>query len=167
MTGDPTGDVSRRLAAILFAGYKRLQPGDEASTFTGFTLLRAEIIEPQVLKFGGHIIRWTGDEVVFLEFPSVFGAVRCAAALIEAASRLNEATLPDRRIALSIGINLDDIIIKDGDFFGDGVNIAARLEALADAMLAFRQLFDPTSSTYTYLLADGGSGAAVIADSGS
>ena len=131
MSGDPTEDVSRRLAAILFAAYKRLQPGDEASAFTGFTLLRTEIIEPQVLKFGGRIIRWTGDDV-FVEFPSVFGAVRCAAALIEAASRLNETVPPDRSIALSIGINLDDIIVKDGDLFGDGVNIAARLEALAE-----------------------------------
>jgi len=128
---NPTGDVRRRLAAILFAGYKPLQPGDEASAFTGFTILRTEIIEPQVLKFGGHIIRWTGDEV-FLEFASVVEAVRCAAALIKAVSRLNEAVLPDRRIALSIGINLDDIIIEDGDLFGDGVNIAARLEALAE-----------------------------------
>ena len=130
MSGDSRGDVRRRLAAIVFAGYKRFQPGDEASTFVGFTLLRTEIIEPQVLKFGGHIIRWTGDEV-FLEFASIVDAVRCAAALIEAVSRLNEAVLPNRRIALSIGINLDDIIIEDGDLFGDGVNVAARLEALA------------------------------------
>jgi len=128
---DPTGDVRRRLAAILFARYKWLQPGDEASTFTGFILLRTEIIEPRVLKFRGHIIRWTGDEV-FLEFASVVEAVRCAAALIEAVLRLNEAVLPDLRIALSIGINLDDMIIEDGDLFGDGVNIAARLEALAE-----------------------------------
>jgi adenylate cyclase len=128
---DPTGGVRRRLAAILFAGYERLQPGDEASTFTGLTFVRTEIIQPQILKFGGRIIRWTGDKV-FLEFSSVIDAVRCAAVLIEAVSRLNEAVPPDRRIALSIGINLDDIIIEDGDLFGDGVNIAARLEALAE-----------------------------------
>ena len=131
MSEDATGGVRRRLAAILFAGYERLQPGDEASTFTGLTLLRAEILEPQILKFGGRIIRWTGDEV-FLEFPSVVAAVRCAVALIQAASRVNEALLPDRRIALRIGINLDDVIIKDDDLFGDGVNVAARLEALAE-----------------------------------
>jgi TolB-like protein/sterol desaturase/sphingolipid hydroxylase (fatty acid hydroxylase superfamily)/class 3 adenylate cyclase len=128
---DATGGVRRRLAAIVFAGYKRLQPGDEASTLTGLTLVRTEIIEPQILKFGGRIIRWTGDDV-FLEFPSVVEAVRCAAALNEAASRLNDAVLPDRRIALRIGINLDDVIIQNGDLFGDGVNIAARLEALAE-----------------------------------
>ena len=56
MSGDPTEDVSRRLAAILFVAYKRLQPGDEASTFTGLTLVRTEIIEPQIPKFGGRII---------------------------------------------------------------------------------------------------------------
>ena len=129
---DATGEVKRRLAAILFVGYQRLQPGDESGTFTGLALLRTEIIEPQILKFGGRIIRWTGDEI-FLEFQSVVEAVRCAAALSEAASRLNEALLSDRQIALRIGIHLDDIIIlDDGDVFGDGVNIAARLAALAE-----------------------------------
>ena len=117
--------------AILFAGYKRLQPGDEASTFAGLTALRTENIEPQIRKFGGRIIKWTGDEV-FVEFSSVVEAVRCAVVLIEVASRINEALLPDRRIVLGIGINLDDIIIEEGDLFGDGVNIAARLEALAE-----------------------------------
>jgi adenylate cyclase len=125
------GHVRRRLAAILFAGYNRLQPGDEAGSLTSLSLLRTEIIEPQILKFGGRIIRWTGDGI-FLEFESVVEAVRCAVALGEAVSRLNEALLPDRRIALRIGINLDNIIVDDGDVFGDGVNIAARLEALAE-----------------------------------
>ena len=131
MSEDATGRVKRRLAAILFAGYGRLLPGDEARSFSGMALLRTEIIEPQVLKFSGHIIRWTGEEA-FIEFESVVEAVRCAAALREAVSRFNEALLPDRRVALRIGINLDDIIVEDGDVFGDGVNIAARLEALAE-----------------------------------
>jgi adenylate cyclase len=95
------------------------------------TLLRSEIIEPEVLKFGGHIIRWTGDWVL-VEFESVVEAVRCAVALREAVSQLNQALLPDRRVALRIGINLDDVIVEDDDIFGDGVNIAARLEALAE-----------------------------------
>src|SRR5262249_3011139 len=115
----------------MFAGRNRFEPGDELDSFAGFALLRTESIEPQIAKFGGRIIRWTGDDV-FVEFPSVVEAVRCAAALIEAASRLDEAVLPERRIALRIGINLDDVIIQDGDLFGDGVNIAARLEALAE-----------------------------------
>jgi len=115
----------------MFAGYRRLQPGDEAGEFSGLSLFRTDVVEPQVLKFGGRVVRWTGDQI-FLEFQSVVDAVRCAAALSEAASQLNEALLPDRRIALRIGINMDDIIIVDGDLLGDGVNIAARLEALAE-----------------------------------
>jgi TolB-like protein/Tfp pilus assembly protein PilF len=115
----------------MFAGYTRLVPGDEASSFAGLALLRAEIIEPQVLKFGGRLIRWTGDEVL-VEFESVVEAVRCAAALREAVSRYNQAEVPDRRVALRVGINLDDIIVEDDDVFGDGVNIAARLEAFAE-----------------------------------
>jgi TolB-like protein/class 3 adenylate cyclase/Tfp pilus assembly protein PilF len=128
---DATGRVKRRLAAILFAGYRRLLPGDEAESFAGLALLRTEIIEPQVLKFGGHIIRWMSDEVL-VEFESVVEAVRCAAALREAVSRFNQAQVPHRRVALRVGINLDDIIVADNDVFGDGVNIAARLEALAE-----------------------------------
>jgi len=127
---DTKGHVRRRLAAILFAGYSRFVPGDEAGSFAGLTLLRAEIIEPQVLKCGGHIIRW-GDGVL-IEFESVVEAVRCAGALRDAVSQFNQALLPDRRVALRIGINLDDIIVEGGDVFGDGVNIAARLESLAE-----------------------------------
>jgi len=115
----------------MFAGYTRLIPGDGASSFAGLALLRTEIIEPQVLRFGGHLIRWTGDEVL-IEFESVVEAVRCAAALRETVSRFNQVEVPDRRIALRVGINLDDIIVEDDNVFGDGVNIAARLEALAE-----------------------------------
>jgi len=128
---DTPGNARRRLAAIVFAGYRPLQPGDEAGEFSRLSLFRTDVVEPQILKFGGRVVRWTGDQI-FLEFQSVVDAVRCAAALSEAASQLNEALLPDRRIALRIGINMDDIIIVDGDLLGDGVNIAARLEALAE-----------------------------------
>jgi len=128
---DTKGHVRRRLAAILFAGYSRFLPGDEAGSFAGLTLLRTEIIEPQVLKCGGNIIRWTGDGAL-VEFESVVEAVRCAAALRDAVAQTNQALLPEQRVALRIGINLDDIIVEDGDVFGDGVNIAARLESLAE-----------------------------------
>ena len=77
------------------------------------------------------LIRWTGDEVL-IEFESVVEAVRCAAALSEAVSQFNQAEVPDRWVALRVGINLDDIIVEDDDVFGDGVNIAARLEALSE-----------------------------------
>jgi adenylate cyclase len=125
------GHVRRRLAAILFAGYSRLLPGDEADNFASVTRLLSEIIKPQVLKFGGNIIRWTGDGVL-IEFDSIVEAVRCAAALREGVSQSNQTLLPERRVALRMGINLDDVIAEGGDVFGDGVNIAARLEALAE-----------------------------------
>ena len=131
MSEDTKGHVRRRLAAILFAGYSRFVAGDEPASFAGLTVLQTEIIEPQVLKFGGNVIKWTGDRVL-IEFESVVEAVRCAFALREAVSQLNQAVLPNRRVALRIGINLDDILVEGGDVFGDGVNIAARLELLAE-----------------------------------
>ena len=123
--------VRRRLAAILFAGHGRLRPGDEADNFASVTRLVSEIIKPQVLKSGGNIIRWTGDATL-IEFDSIIEAVRCAAALREAVSQSNQAMRPEQRIGIRMGINLDDIIAEGGDVFGDGVNIAARLEALAE-----------------------------------
>jgi adenylate cyclase len=131
MSDDGRGHAKRRLAAILFAGYGRLLPGDEAEGFAAVTLLLSEIVKPQVLKSGGNIIRWTGDGVL-VEFESVVEAARCAAALRDAVTRLNQAVLPERRIGIRMGINLDDVIAEGGDVFGDGVNIAARLQALAE-----------------------------------
>jgi adenylate cyclase len=128
---EATEHVRRRLAAILFVGYSRLFPGDEADNFASVTRLLSEIIRPQVLKSGGNIIRWTGDGTL-IEFDSIIEAVRCAAALREAVSQSNQAMMPEQRVGIRMGINLDDIIAKDGDVFGDGVNIAARLEALAE-----------------------------------
>jgi adenylate cyclase len=128
---DARGHVRRRLAAILFAGYSRLLPGEEADNFASVTRLLSEIIKPQVLKSGGNIIRWTGDGVL-VEFDSIIEAVRCAAALREAVWQSNQAMLPEQRVGIRMGINLDDIIAEGGDVFGDGVNIAARLEALAE-----------------------------------
>jgi adenylate cyclase len=125
------GHARRRLAAILFAGYSRLTPGDDAADFTGLSLFRSEIIEPQVRKSGGNLIRWTGDAVL-VEFDSIIEAVRCAAALREGVSRFNQALRPEQHVVVRIGINLDEIIVEDGDVFGDGVNIAARLQTLAE-----------------------------------
>jgi adenylate cyclase len=116
---------------VLFASYNRLQPGDEEESFAELSRLRTETIEPRIRKSGGRMIRWAGDEVL-LEFECVVEAVRCAIALVKAVSRLNDSLPPDRRIAICIGINRTDIIIDGDEIFGDGVNIASRLEALAE-----------------------------------
>jgi len=123
--------VRRRLAAILVAGYTRLFPGDEADSFAALTALLTEVIEPLVGEFDGHIFKRTGDGVL-IEFDSVVEAARCAAALRDAVLQQNQLLPSERRIAMRIGINLGDIIADAGDIFGDGVNIAARLAALAE-----------------------------------
>ncbi len=131
MSDEPKARVRRRLAAILVAGYARLFPGDEVDSFAGLTALLTQIIEPVVGDFDGHIFKRTGDGVL-IEFDSVVEAARCAAALRNTVSQHNQLLPPERRIAMRIGINLGDIIADAGDIFGDGVNIAARLEALAE-----------------------------------
>ena len=131
MSDDARERVRRRLAAILVAGYSRLFPGDEAETLTALTALLTEIIEPLIPKFSGHIVNSTGERVLS-EFDSVVEATRCAAALRDAVLQRNRMLPNDRRIAVRVGINLGDIIFEAGDIFGDGVNIAARLEALAE-----------------------------------
>ena len=131
MSDDPKGRVRRRLAAILVAGYSRLFPGDEADRFAGLTSFLTDIIEPLIPEFGGNIFKSAG-ELVLIEFDSVVEASRCAAALRDAAAQMNQFLPNERHIAMRIGINLGDIIVERGDVFGDGVNIAARLEALAE-----------------------------------
>jgi adenylate cyclase len=127
---DARGRVRRRLAAILVAGYSRLLPGEEADRFTGSRMVLTEVIEPQIAEFGGNIFKETA-ELVLADFHSVVDATRCAATLRDVVAKTNQ-TLPDeRRIAMRIGINFGDIIVEDGDVFGHGVNIAARVEALA------------------------------------
>jgi adenylate cyclase len=126
----PGERVTRRLAAILVAGYNRLLPGDEKENFAELRGLLTGVIEPQIGEFGGNIFKETA-ELVLADFGDVVEAARCAAALRDAVARTNQ-TLPDQqRIAMRIGINFGDIIAEEGDIFGDGVNIAARVEALA------------------------------------
>jgi adenylate cyclase len=128
---DGRGRVRRRLAAILVAGYSRLLPGEEADRFAGLTSFLTTVIEPLIPKFGGNIFKRAG-ELVLIEFESVVEAVRCAAAVRDAAAQMNRSVSNERRIDMRVGINLGDIILEGGDVFGDGVNIAARLEALAE-----------------------------------
>jgi adenylate cyclase len=128
---DSRGRVRRRLAAILVAGYSRLLPGEEADSFAGLRAVLTEIIEPLASEYGGNIFKQTSD-LALIEFESVVEAARCAAALRDAVEQKNRALANEQRIAMRIGINLGDIIVEGGDIFGDGVNIAARVEALAE-----------------------------------
>jgi adenylate cyclase len=131
VSDEARGRVRRRLAAILVAGYRRLFPGDEADSFAGLRAFSSEIIEPLIPEYRGNIFKQTG-ELALIEFESVVEAMRCAAALRDAVAEKNASLANERRIAMRIGINLGDIIVEGGDIFGDGVNIAARLEALAE-----------------------------------
>jgi len=125
---------TRRLAAILaadVAGYSRLMGFDEEGTHERLKAHFQQLVEPKIKEYQGCVVKNTGDGVL-VEFPSVVDAVRCAAEL-QRAMLDREAGIPDdRRIRFRIGINLGDVIVEDGDIFGDGVNVAARLEALAE-----------------------------------
>jgi adenylate cyclase len=125
------GRARRRLAAVLVAGLRPLFPGDERGSFARLRFCLTEIIVPLVSQFDGSIFKQTGD-LVLSEFGSVVEAVRSAAALREAMVQHNQNLPNEQRIAMSIGINLGDVIAEGGDILGDGVNIAARLEALAE-----------------------------------
>lgn len=126
--------VQRRLAAIFAAdivGFSRLMGADEEATLARLKALRAEVIDPAIASHHGRIFKTTGDGLL-AEFTSVVAAVQCAAKIqIEMASR-GAADPPERRIVLRIGINLGDIIIEGDDVYGDGVNIAARLESICE-----------------------------------
>ena len=126
--------VERKLAAILAAdvvGYSRLVGADEAGTIARLKVLRKELIEPMVAEHRGRVVKLTGDGAL-VEFPSAVDAVECAVAIQNVVAERQAAEPEDRRIQFRIGINLGDIIVEDGDILGDGVNIAARLEGLAE-----------------------------------
>jgi adenylate cyclase len=129
-----TGRVERRLAAILaadVAGYSRLMGADEEGTLARLKALRRELADPKIKEHRGRIVKTTGDGLL-LEFASVVDAVRCAVEVQREMAERNADVPPDRRIEFRMGINVGDII-KDGrDIHGDGVNLAARLEALAE-----------------------------------
>jgi adenylate cyclase len=126
--------VERRLAAILaadVAGYSRLMGADEEGTLERLKAHRRELIDPKVREHRGRIVKTTGDGML-AEFPSVVDAVRCAVEIQRGMIDRNAEVSEDKRIALRIGVNLGDVIIDGDDIYGDGVNIAARLEALAE-----------------------------------
>ena len=125
--------VERRLAAILaadVAGYSRLMGVDEEGTLTALKRHRSELIDPKIAEHRGRIVKTTGDGAL-VEFASAVDAAHCAMEIQRAMAERNAAIPEDRRIELRIGINVGDIIIDAGDIYGDGVNIAARVEALA------------------------------------
>lgn len=125
--------AERRLAAILagdVAGYSRLMGADEEGTLARHNAHRREFLEPKIAEHRGRIVKRTGDGVL-IEFASAVDAIRCAAEIQSGMGKRNEAVPPDQRIELRIGIHVGDIIFEEGDIFGDGVNIAARLENLA------------------------------------
>jgi adenylate cyclase len=124
--------MERRLTAILAAdvvGYSRLMTIDETGTLAALTSLRKNLVNPKISEHNGRIVKLTGDGML-IEFPSVVSAVACAVD-IQSAMRTRNATEPAARIEFRIGVNLGDIIVEDGDIFGDGVNVAARLEGIA------------------------------------
>src|SRR6266404_4947658 len=126
--------VERRLAAILaadVAGYSRLMGLDEEGTHERLTAHLRDLVEPKIAQHRGRIVKNTGDGML-VEFPSVVDAVRCAVAIQGEMAGRNADVPTDGRIEFRIGINLGDVIVEAGDIFGDGVNVAARLEALAE-----------------------------------
>ncbi|HKE39975.1 MAG TPA: adenylate/guanylate cyclase domain-containing protein [Casimicrobiaceae bacterium] len=124
----------RRLAAIVsadVAGYSRLMGRDESSTLAALKTHRRELIDPKIAEYGGRIVKTTGDGLL-LEFPSVVDAIRCAVEVQRGMAERNASVAADGQMAFRIGINVGDIIVDGDDIYGDGVNIAARLEALAE-----------------------------------
>jgi len=125
---------TRRLAAILaadVAGYSRLMGADEEGTLERLKALRRELVDPKIAEHNGRIVKTTGDGLL-VEFPSVVDAVRCAVDVQQAMPERNMGVGEDRRVEWRIGVNLGDVIVEGDDIIGDGVNIAARLEGVAE-----------------------------------
>jgi adenylate cyclase len=126
--------VERRLAAIVAAdvvGYSRLMGADEEGTLAELKRYRRDLIDPTIAAHNGRIVKTTGDGMLIL-FASVVDAVQCAVQIQQGMAELNADVPMERRIEFRAGINVGDIIIDGDDIFGDGVNVAARLESLAD-----------------------------------
>ncbi len=126
--------MERRLTAILaadVAGYSRLMEADETATLTSLKAHHAELIDPEIAGHNGRIVKLMGDGIL-AEFASVVDAVNCAVGLQRGMAARNAGVPQDRRIVFRIGINLGDVIVDGDDIFGDGVNLAARLEGLAE-----------------------------------
>ena len=126
--------AQRRLAAILAAdvvGYSRMMGADEIGTLVALSAVRSEFVDPLIARHGGRIVKSMGDGLL-LEFPSVVNATQCSIELQQGMGTRNGDVPEDQRITFRIGVNLGDIVVQGDDIFGDGVNVAARLEGLAE-----------------------------------
>ncbi len=131
----PRDRVRRKLAAVMAAdvvGYSRLMAVDEAGTLAALIELRKTVVDPVVADHDGRIVKLMGDGAL-IEFASAVDAVECAIRIQNAVAERNQGIPADQAIHLRVGINLGDIIIQEGDIYGDGVNVAARLEAVAES----------------------------------
>jgi TolB-like protein/Tfp pilus assembly protein PilF len=151
-------EVERRLAAIVAAdvvGYSRLMEADESGTLAQLKALRKELINPKIAEYRGRIVKTTGDGIL-LEYASVTDAVQCSVDIQEAMAQRNASVPNDRRIQFRFGINLGEIIIEDGDIYGNGVNVAARLEAMAepDGICISGSVYDQTQSILSMVYED-------------
>ena len=125
--------MERRLTAILAAdivGYSRLMGADEAGTLAQLKEIRSELLDKKIAEHQGRIVKIMGDGIL-AEFPSVVGAVACAAEIQQGMQARNASMSADRRIEFRVGINLGDVIVEGDDIYGDGVNVAARLQTIA------------------------------------
>jgi class 3 adenylate cyclase len=128
------GRVERRLAAVLaadIAGYSRLMGRDEEGTLAQLKMFRRTLVDPTIAAYRGRIVKTTGDGML-VEFASAVDAARCAVEVQRGVASQNEKVPLNLRIEFRIGIHVGDIIFDDSDIFGDGVNIAARLEGIAE-----------------------------------
>src|SRR5262249_4728254 len=126
--------MERRLTAILAAdvvGYSRLMSVDEAGTLAALKQIRSDVLEAKIAQHQGRIVKLTGDGIL-AEFPSVVNAVACAAEIQQNLRKRLGETSPDRRVEFRVGIDLADVIVEGADIYGDGVNVAVRLEGIAE-----------------------------------
>ena len=126
--------VSRKLAAILSAdvvGFSRMMEADESGTLAALKAHRSELFDPKIASYHGRMVKTTGDSYL-IEFPSIVEAVQCAIELQTGMSERNADTPDNRRFRFRVGINVGDVMIEDDDLFGDGVNVAARLQEIAE-----------------------------------
>src|SRR6476619_2092918 len=154
----PEDRVDRRLAAIFagdIAGYSRLMGVDEEGTLRQLKAHRKDLVDPKITEHRGRIVKTTGDGIL-VEFVSVVDAVRYAVDVQRGMAERNANVATDRRIEFRIGINVGDILSDENDIYGDGVNVAARLEALAEpgGILVSRNVHDQVCDKLSFCFED-------------